>query len=132
MTKEINCDESGYEGEKLIDTTTAVFAHSSLHLRPDVAAGCLAELRARIRSPATQYKANHLLREKNRATLEWFLGPASPVHDNGRVFLIDKAWFLAGRLAELLRVDPAELYGQSAYVLAAGNDLLRVKDRPGV
>ena len=30
--REITCDESGYEGEKLVDTTTQVFAHSSVFL----------------------------------------------------------------------------------------------------
>ena len=29
---EIACDESGYEGEKLIGSTTAVFAHGSVRL----------------------------------------------------------------------------------------------------
>ncbi len=55
MTTEIVCDESGYEGEKLIDTTTAVFAHASVVLDDDAADGCIRTLRAMIRSPATQY-----------------------------------------------------------------------------
>ena len=29
---EITCDESGYEGEKLIGTTTDVFAHAGVRL----------------------------------------------------------------------------------------------------
>ena len=33
------------------------------------------ELRDRIRSPATEYKATHVLRSKHRAVLEWLLGP---------------------------------------------------------
>jgi hypothetical protein len=34
------------------------------------------------------YKANHLLREKHRATLEWLLA------GYGHVFLIDKAFYV--------------------------------------
>jgi hypothetical protein len=131
MTGEIVCDESGYEGEKLIDTTTAVFAHAAVRLDDDAAGACLVTLRRMIRSPATQYKSTHLLREKNRAALEWFLGPAGPVHGHGSVFLIDKAEFVAGELATLLGVDPASV-DRSPYVLAAANDLLRGRDRPGV
>jgi hypothetical protein len=129
--REIACDESGYEGEKLVDTTTLVFAHSSVSLAADAAAGLVAELRARIRSPATQYKSGHLLREKNRGALEWFLGPASPVRGHGRVFLVDKAHHLVTELAGLLGLD-ADRLDRSPYLLAAANDLLRVKDRPGV
>jgi hypothetical protein len=129
--QDIYCDESGYEGEKLIDTTKPVFAHSSLSLDAEVAAALLGELRARIKSPATQYKSGHLLRDKSRPTLEWFLGPQSPVYGHGNVFLIDKAHFVATRLAELLGPAAGRL-DRTPYVLAAANDLLRVKDRPGV
>ena len=85
---EIVCDESGYEGEKLIDTTTDVFAHAGVRLDPAAARDSLAELRRRVRSPATQYKANHLQREKHRAVLVWFLGPAGPLAGRSRGTLV--------------------------------------------
>lgn len=129
--REVACDESGYEGEKLIDSTKPLFAHASVSLPAPAAADLLAELRSRIRSPATQYKSGHLLREKNRATLEWFLSADSPVSGQGRVFLLDKAWWVTTRLADLLDLDPSAL-DTSPYVLAAANDLLRAKDQPGV
>ena len=128
---EIVCDESGYEGEKLIDTTTAVFAHASVVLGDEAAEACIRRLRAMIGSPATQYKAGHLLRGKHRAALEWFLGPDGPLPGRGSVFLLDKAHFVAVELAALLGVDPATV-DRSPYVLAAANDLLRGRDRPGV
>jgi hypothetical protein len=90
--REIACDESGYEGERLIGSTTRLFAHASVCV-PDAAA-ILTELRARIKSPATQYKAGHLLREKHRPVLRWFLGPDGPVIGRGHVFLLDKAEFV--------------------------------------
>ncbi|MGA5302629.1 hypothetical protein ACPCHT_22060 [Nucisporomicrobium flavum] len=153
---ELVCDESGYEGEKLIGTTTDVFAHAGVHLSAAVAAGCLAELRRRIRSPATQYKANHLQREKHRSALVWFLGPSSPLFRAAHVYLIDKAYFLIGTLAEVLLGPPGgtgtgwwqsgpdggrarevsdELYrrhaadGPEPAFLVAANNLMRGKDR---
>ena len=147
------CDESGYEGEKLIDTTTDVFAHAGVRLPPATAADALSELRRRIRSPATQYKATHLLREKHRAVLVWFLGPSSPLFRNAHVYLIDKVYFLVGKLTDLFLAESAatglgleggarsaadRLYRRvaddstaHAFLLAA-NDLMRGKDRHDV
>jgi hypothetical protein len=79
---EIACDESGYEGDKLIGATTRLFAHASMHLDAEAAADCMQELRNRIRSPATEYKATHVLREKHRAVLGWLLGASGPLLGN--------------------------------------------------
>jgi hypothetical protein len=127
--REIACDESGYEGEKLVDTTTALFAHASIDLSEKAAAAGLAATRRRVGSPATQYKSGHLLREKNRAALRWFLGPDGPVAGHGHVFLVDKAHLLRVRLSELLGGPIGET---SPRFLAVANDVLRGKDQPGV
>ena len=133
---EIACDESGYEGEKLIGTTTPLFAHGSVRLETGAAAECMAELRARIRSPATEYKAGHVLREKHRAVLEWLLGPAGPVAGRAHVFLLDKERFFLSRLApepesaEVLHAEGPREFGPekwAAFLLAA-NDLMRSRD----
>jgi hypothetical protein len=118
--REIACDESGYEGEKLIGSTTRLFAHASVLVSAPGA--ILAELRSRIRSPATQYKANHLLREKHRAVLVWFLGPDGPMLGNGHVFLLDKAHFVRERFAGIFGFDPPDL--------SAANDVLRGLSAP--
>lgn len=118
--REIACDESGYEGERLIGSTTRLFAHASVGLTEPAAV--LAELRARIRSPATEYKANHLLRPQHRKTLRWFLGESGPVHGRGHVFLLDKAAFVRQAFAEHIGgefPDPR-----------TANELLRVKGDP--
>jgi hypothetical protein len=101
--REIACDESGYEGEKLIGSTTRLFAHASVQLAEPAA--ILAELRARIRSPATEYKANHLLRPQHRETLRWFLSETGPVHGRGHVFLLDKPAFVRKVFAEHIGGD---------------------------
>ena len=131
---EIACDESGHEGGKLVGGVTDVFAHGSVVLSTAEALDCLVELRARIRSPAREYKANHLLREKHRAVLLRFLGPGGPVHGRGHVLLVDKARRLLDALApgrpDLLAhgrvVDPA---AWTAF-LVAGNAWLRGREAP--
>jgi hypothetical protein len=141
MRVEVACDESGYESEKLIGGTTDVFAHASVVLDAESAAACMRELRRRIRSPATEYKANHLLREKHRAVLVWLLGPSGPLHGYARVYLMDKAFFVLRKVTELLLDDSAvavDLYregprtfGQARWedFLVAANNLMRAKDR---
>ncbi|WP_410655736.1 DUF3800 domain-containing protein [Amycolatopsis sp. lyj-112] len=125
MHLEIACDESGSEGEKLIGGQTDVFAHAGVRLSTEAAKGCLAELRRRIRSPAVEYKANHLLRTKHRLVLEWFLGPQGPVHGRASVYLVDKKLLLAAKLRDLLgrEVSPDQ------ELLAAFNDVLRTRNR---
>jgi hypothetical protein len=132
---EIACDESGYEGEKLIGGVTDVFAHAAVALDKTTAAACVAELRQRIRSPATEYKANHVLRSKHRPVLLWLLGSNGPLLGQAQVQLMDKAYFLVSQLTEQLIGEPAdELYRAGRHnpgwdeFLVAANDLLRARD----
>jgi hypothetical protein len=156
---EIACDESGSEGENLVGGNTDVFAHASVRLDTEVAINCVKEIRDRIRSPAREYKANHLLREKHRSVLRWLLGPSGPIHGHAHVQLTDKAFFVVGRVIDLLvgeaneavSVGPAQgqhakdmavtLYreGQRALgreqwqaFLGSANDLMRTRSRLGV
>ncbi|KZB87158.1 DUF3800 domain-containing protein [Amycolatopsis regifaucium] len=125
MPLEIACDESGSEGEKLIGGQTGVFAHAGVRLSLEEAAACLVELRRRIRSPAVEYKANHLLRTKHRRVLEWFLGPLGPVHGRAHVHLVDKKLLLANELRELIGQEVAP----DDALLAVFNDVLRTRNR---
>lgn len=99
---EIACDESGSEGENLLGGETDVLAHGSVRLDTEAAAECVRELRKRIRSPAQEYKANHLLRTKHRHTLVWLLGPSGPLHGRAQVHLTDKTFFVVGKIVDLL------------------------------
>ncbi|GIF64847.1 hypothetical protein Ais01nite_28820 [Asanoa ishikariensis] len=133
--REIACDESGYEGQQLVSSPTTVFAHGSVHLSWAAAAECMAELRARIKSPATEYKANHLLREKHRAVLVWLLGTGGPVHGHAYVQLVDKPRFLVRTLLDQLidapdRVDTLPVTAEPRWrrFLMAGNALLRTRE----
>jgi hypothetical protein len=146
---EVACDESGSDGENLTGGNTDVFAHASVRLPVDSADAYVREIRNRIRSPAEEYKANHLLREKHRAVLEWFLGPDGPLHGNAHVHLTEKAFFVVVRALDLLlgenEDDDADVDGAEAVTLyregrrtfgeepwrrflAASNQLLRIRN----
>lgn len=141
-TTEIGCDESGSEGEKLVGGNTDVFAHASVSLSIEAAAACVAEVRDRIRSPATEYKANHLLRDKHRAVLTWLLDPSGPLAGAAYVHLLDKPFFAVLKIVDTVlghgRTDAVTLYRRGrvavgddlweAFLLAA-NDLVRTKNQ---
>ncbi|MFF5370039.1 hypothetical protein [Streptomyces sp. NPDC013187] len=136
---EVACDESGSDGENLTGGNTDVFAHAGVSLSEAAAAATVREVRDRIRSPAEEYKANHLLREKHRAVLEWLLAPRGPIHGRARVHLMEKTFFVVDRTLGLLlddTVDAAVLFraGRPAFgeagwraFLEAANQLLRVR-----
>jgi hypothetical protein len=132
---EVACDESGYEGEHLVGGVTEVFAHAGVHIELDAAQECVARLRERIRSPALEYKANHLLRAKHRDVLDWMLGADGPLAGAATVHLVDKTYFAAVRLAELLTDRPMSpalhreaLGPRWVAVLAAFDTLMRTRD----
>ncbi|MFF3906253.1 DUF3800 domain-containing protein [Streptomyces sp. NPDC001848] len=135
---EVACDESGSDGENLTSGNTDVFAHASVHLPLPWAAAHVREIRDRIRSPAEEYKATHLLREKHRAVLEWFLGASGPLHGHAHVLLVEKSFFVVDRVVDLLLGDPAPAlplfrgrgcFGHERWrrFLEASNDLMRAR-----
>lgn len=131
---EIACDESGSDGENLTGGNTDVFAHASVRLTVESAAASVQEIRDRIRSPAEEYKANHLLREKHRAVLEWLLAPAGPIHGRARVQLTEKAFFVVDRVVDLLLGDPGAAgvlfrAGRRAFGEAEWREFLRAANR---
>ncbi|MEV5933427.1 hypothetical protein AB0L56_11915 [Streptomyces sp. NPDC052079] len=136
---EIACDESGSDGENLTGGNTDVFAHAGVCVSAAAAAGAVREIRDRIRSPASEYKATHLLREKHRSVLEWLPAPGGPLHGRAHVHLTEKAFFVVDRVVDLLLEDPVAAVvlfraGRRdlgvdgwARFLRAANELLRVR-----
>ncbi|MEV1001670.1 hypothetical protein [Nonomuraea sp. NPDC050202] len=122
---DIACDESGAEGEKLVGGNSDVFAHASVLMDAGAAAACVGELRLRAPTPATEYRAGHVLRDKHRAALLWLLGPEGPVLGNVRVFLTDKIFYVAGKVAGLLQEDHAPRLGLDPRAWATAAALYR-------
>ena len=116
-THQIACDESGWAGDNLHDAGTDVFAHASVRISHEQAARIVGEVRERIRSPAEEYKATHLLRARHRDVLEWFLGPGGPLRADAHVYLVDKPYALVRALADELSRGPCR--GQAAADIAA-------------
>jgi len=112
---EVACDESGYEGENHIGASTDVFAHASVRLNAESATNCVQEIRRRIRSPALEYKSNHLLREKHRSVLKWLIGPSGPIHGVAHVHLTDKTFFVVGKVIDLLLGEVIYEAGRGLY-----------------
>ncbi|MFC7584960.1 hypothetical protein ACFQYP_15380 [Nonomuraea antimicrobica] len=125
QTLEIACDESGAEGEKLVGGNSDVFAHASVLMDAETATACVAELRERAPTPATEYRASHVLRGKHRAALLWLLGPEGPVLGKVRVFLTDKLFYVAGKVTGLLEDDHAPRLGLDPHAAATAAVLYR-------
>ncbi|MET7332278.1 hypothetical protein [Nonomuraea sp. NPDC005650] len=113
--REIACDESGWEGANLVAGSSEVIAYASVRLSVDAATECLRELGGRTGHLKREYKASHVLRADRRSTVTSLLGPAGPIHGNAFVHLTEKAYFVVGRLLDLV-------LGQSADVASAGVD----------
>jgi hypothetical protein len=109
---EIACDESGWEGANLVAGRSDVIAYASVRLSVDAATECLHELSGRAGHVKREYKASHVLRG-DRSAVTSLLGPAGPIHGNAFVHLTEKAYFVVGRLLDLV-------LGQSADAASAG------------
>jgi len=91
-----------------------------------------------------EYKANHLLRQKNRSVLVWLLGPSGPILGHSKVYLIDKEFFVAGKIADVVGLSTEQkntlyrngssVFGRDEWLafLRLFTDLTRVKNRRGV
>ena len=102
---EIACDESGFSGSNLLDPDSPVITHASVDLAVPDAAELVAVLRSRFRRRAsTEYKSNLLLRPEQRPALEWFL---TTLRGHAHVHVIDKTWYVASRVIELLVEEPS-------------------------
>ena len=112
-TLEVACDESGWEGTNLVAGHSDVIAYASVRLSVDAAAACLRELSGRAGHMKREYKASDVLRPHRRSAVESLLGPAGPIAGNAFVHLTDKAYFVVGRILDLV-------LGQSSDTASAG------------
>ncbi|TCO22289.1 hypothetical protein EV652_110275 [Kribbella steppae] len=107
---EIACDESGFSGSNLLDPESPVITHAGVDLTLPEAAEVVAVLRSSRRRRSTEYKSNLLLRPEHRSELEWFL---TALRGRAHVHVIDKTWYVARRVIELLVAEPSYGAGTS-------------------
>jgi hypothetical protein len=104
---EIACDESGFSGTNLLDPATPVITHASVDLTAGEAVEVIAELRAGFRLSPRELKSGRFLRGSG-AALPWLL---TALAGRARVHLVDKEFFLATRIVDLLLAEPSYTAG---------------------
>ncbi len=154
----IACDESGAEGENVTAAGHRLFVHGSVDLTVAEAQAVMTEVRRLAPSQAPEYKADQVLRPAAAGAVEWLLSSGGPLTGQARVYLVDKDYFVVGKVVDLLleevthaagldlyadgtartvafvlhRKGPAALPGaQWQALLAAFNSLMRARQRQG-
>ncbi|WP_412543910.1 hypothetical protein R8Z50_15885 [Longispora sp. K20-0274] len=106
---EIACDESGFSGTNLLDPATPVITHASVDLTIGEAAGLIATLRSGFRFSPAEFKSGQFLRGPGAAeALDWFLAALA---GRANVHVVDKEYFLATRIVDLLLAEPTYAAG---------------------
>ncbi|WP_328995204.1 hypothetical protein OG394_11605 [Kribbella sp. NBC_01245] len=110
---EIAGDESGFSGTNMLDPDSRVFSHATVELDLESAARCVEVARRSVPYAGDEFKANHLLRVRQRPTLAWLLGADGPIYGKARVHLVDKTFFVAVRMVDVLIAEPTYSAGTS-------------------
>jgi len=106
---EIACDESGFSGTNLLDTSTPVMTHASVDLSLDEAADLMATLRSGSRFSLEELKSGQFLRSRPHGeSLEWLLAALT---GRAHVQLVDKEYFLVTRIVDLFLAEPSYAAG---------------------
>ena len=106
---EIACDESGFSGANLLDAATPVITHASVDLSIGEAVSLMTELRSGFRFSPHEFKSGQLFRGSRAGdVLEWFL---AVLKGRAHVYLVDKEFFLATRIVDLLLAEPSYAAG---------------------
>ncbi len=126
----IACDESGSEGENVTRAAQRVFVHGSVSLGAAEAADLLAEVRMRAPSQAPEYKAQQILRPEAVETLAWLLR-SETLRGRARVYLVDKEYFVVGKVIDLLIEELTNAAGVDLYADGAARDMAWQLHRQG-
>ena len=106
---EIACDESGFSGTNLLHPTSPVITHASVDLRIGEAAELVTTLRSEFRFSPHEFKSGQFLRSPAAGeAVEWFL---AALRGRAHVHLVDKEYFLATRIVDLLLTQPSYAAG---------------------
>ena len=105
-TLEIVCDESGFAGGNLVGPgNSPVFAHASLTIGAERAAGLISALRNADRPRPGEFKASRLRQAQQAAAAEWLLSQAELRADHALLHLTDTRFFVLARTVDALLGD---------------------------
>lgn len=108
---EIACDESGSEGENLMEAAHCVFSHASVNLSVGEAEAIMSDLACRTKSNARELKSKVLLKRANQRHLIELLRPDGPLAGRANIYLADKSYFVVGKIVSLLIEEDAHARG---------------------
>ncbi|MCY1715853.1 DUF3800 domain-containing protein [Microbacterium sp. SL62] len=99
QTTVIACDESGSEGDNLLDARDPAFVLASTSLSIADADALMDRLRYDMPSQAPEFKSKIALRQRHRPAL---LNALDSLADAGNIHLVDKSYFVTAKLADVL------------------------------
>lgn len=116
---EIACDESGSEGENLLEGGARVFAHGSVDLSIAEAEAIAADLRKQFRLGSGELKSKALLKAERLEELSELFWTGGVLHGRARVGLVDKLYFAVGKVIDLLVEE--EFYSRGIHLHVDGS-----------
>ncbi|MCA4727107.1 DUF3800 domain-containing protein [Mycolicibacterium fortuitum] len=115
-TVQIACDESGSEGENLIEGSSRVFAHGSTDLDPDAASQLINKLREAVKFKGPELKSMALLPNTSRwSVLLNTFAPGGPLSGRAKFLVIDKWYMAAAKVIDLVIEEDAYANGIDIY-----------------
>lgn len=115
-TVQIACDESGSEGENLIEGSSRIFTHGSTDLDPDAASQLIYELREAVKFKGPELKSTTLLQNSSRrAALLNTFAPGGPLSGRAKFLVIDKWYMAAAKVIDLVIEEDAYAKGIDIY-----------------
>jgi hypothetical protein len=111
VAPEICFDESGGDGENLINATHAVYSQGSVNLTIDEAIDFVADIRNAADVRGGELKARAALKHINEQDLVDILDRHRLAEDRANIYLAEKKYFLAGKIVSLLIEEQAHQDG---------------------
>jgi hypothetical protein len=129
---EIACDESGADGENLVQGISRVFAHGSTDLDFEAAAQIIDELQMAVKFTGAELKSAMLLKSTGRREklLDLF-APAGPMSGRAKVVVIDKPFMAAAKVIDLVIEEAAHAGGLDLYTRGEAKEMAMVLFREG-
>lgn len=111
----VACDESGSEGENVTAAGHRVFVHASVDLSTAEANAMMSEVRRLAPSQAPEYKAGQILRQSAATAADRLLAVDGALAGRALVYLVDKDYFVVGKVVDLLVEEVAYAAGEDLY-----------------